>query len=805
MIDETSFFPSKKQMLVTWTQKPIQVTTNHFNFVFEETQKFNEWHLTFIEHEDFESYLSDPKSVQEAIPADSRGLIMEVKKSNGKELRETLGSNFISGLTLFTVSVENLDSDVYCFKAHPEFVMICKRVHKDIDFVGINNMANEDCRRQLLRFLNANLKRILRQKNYIEWGRNKKYYNMTKKINIDEHNLMIFSGFKTSIDIYEEGIKLLVDCSSRIVRFNNVWEDFLKSNIKSSDHEKICDFFIGMSCMANYGNQRVYRIDDIEFTLTPTSPFPDKKFSTYEDYFVSKYGVGKLRYPAQFLLVHRNRILEFSKGGDKEIRYENVYLVPELMLPCGLTDAMRENFTLMKDLSKYTLKAPQQRFGEIGAMIDSINDFEEKEKIEEAAKRSFKFKVNSKSNTVTGYTLNYPILTNGQTKFTPNKDRIDIKRLADKKNIDNWVFFYDFKNERDLDVVLDNMYESSKRYSLNYKDPNCTLLIPRNPTAETLDQLIRKNKKAGSPTLIFFFVSRSTARFLYKKAKAYFHSKGIASQFFVSFNPKKDVNSLTKYGNILLQMVNKLGGTLWEVECDKKDMIIAGADVYHGAHQNSVISLVSQMGHNFTTFYSLTSKQKKGVQIMNGVYKMVIDAVKYYIQKYGKPPKEFLFFRHGVGEGQYDDVIEFEVNRILETFAVNYKTDAPKLTFVIVNKRVDDRFAVQTKDGLKNPQGGLVVIDDVVKRDRANFFLIAQNVTQGTANPTHYEVLFTSGGLKFEEVVELAYSFTYGYANWMGAVKVPAPVQYAHKLSNLIGIAENDDIEDHLKEVLYYL
>ena len=797
IITESSFFPTKKQMLGVWNKKPIQVKTNHFNFVFEETQRFNEWHIKFIEQTDIEAYLTDPKSVQEAIPPDSRALIMEVKMANGKEIRQTLGSNFISGLTLFTIASQPLEKEEYHFKNHPSYIMICKRVHENIDFVGINNMANEDCRRQLLRFLNSNLKRTLRKQNYIEWGRNKKYYNIDEKVNVHQHNLNIFSGFKTSVDIYEEGIKLLVDCSSRIVRLNNMWEEFLKEDINRSNHEKIADFFIGRSCMANYGNNKIYRIDDIEFKMTPLETFPDKKFSTYEDYYVTKYKVPKLRYPDQFMLVHKNKIIELKKGGEKEIRYEKIHVVPELMLPCGLTNAMRENFTVMKDISKHTLKAPAQRFEEITSMIDSVNKVNKEEE--------FQFKVNAKNNTVTGYTLNYPTLKTGDVEFTPNRDRIDIKRLADKKNIDNWVFFYDFKNERDVDIVLDNFYKASKRYSLDYKDPNSTILIPRNATPESLHQMIKKNKKYSTPDLVFFFISRSTARFIYKKIKAYFNSKGIASQCFVSFHPKKDANSLTKYNNILLQMVNKLGGTLWDVMYEKKETVIAGADVYHGHNQNSVISLVSQMGTNFRNFLSLTSKQKRGVQIMNGVYKMVIEAVKYYIQRYHKPPKNFIFFRHGIGEGQYDDVIEFEINRILETFNINYKDEAPKLTFVVVNKRVDDRFAVDTKEGLKNPRGGLVVIDNVVKKDQANFFLVAQNVTQGTANPTHYEILYTGGGIKFEEVVDIAYSFTYGYANWMGAVKVPAPVQYANKLSNLIGISENDDIEEHLKEVLYYL
>jgi PAZ domain. len=38
-----------------------------------------------------------------------------------------------------------------------------------------------------------------------------------------------------------------------------------------------------------------------------------------------------------------------------------IYLVPELCRMTGLTDSMRTNFPLMKDLAKYTRLGPSQR------------------------------------------------------------------------------------------------------------------------------------------------------------------------------------------------------------------------------------------------------------------------------------------------------------------------------------------------------------------------------------------------------------------------------------------------------------
>lgn len=63
------------------------------------------------------------------------------------------------------------------------------------------------------------------------------------------------------------------------------------------------------------------------------------------------------------MLVTRTKAREQRAGGS-----ELVYLVPELCRMTGLTDAMRANFYLMKDLADHTRVGPQSR-------IERLNTF----------------------------------------------------------------------------------------------------------------------------------------------------------------------------------------------------------------------------------------------------------------------------------------------------------------------------------------------------------------------------------------------------------------------------------------------
>ena len=57
---------------------------------------------------------------------------------------------------------------------------------------------------------------------------------------------------------------------------------------------------------------------------------------------------------------------------------------------------------------------------------------------------------------------------------------------------------------------------------------------------------------------------------------------------------------------------------------------------------------------------------------------------------------------------------------------------------------------------------------------------------QGTVNPTSYNVIKDTSGLKPKHIQQLTYKLTHLYYNWPGTVRVPAPCQYAHKLAFLV-------------------
>jgi aubergine-like protein len=84
----------------------------------------------------------------------------------------------------------------------------------------------------------------------------------------------------------------------------------------------------------------------------------------------------------------------------------------------------------------------------------------------------------------------------------------------------------------------------------------------------------------------------------------------------------------------------------------------------------------------------------------------------------------------------------------------------------VVKKRGNARFFQQTNQGITNPEYGTVVDNTVTRAEWYDFYLISQSTTQGTVNPTHYNVIHDTSGLLPEHLQKLSHKLTHMYYNW---------------------------------------
>lgn len=79
-----------------------------------------------------------------------------------------------------------------------------------------------------------------------------------------------------------------------------------------------------------------------------------------------------------------------------------------------------------------------------------------------------------------------------------------------------------------------------------------------------------------------------------------------------------------------------------------------------------------------------------------------------------------------------------------------------------------------------------------------DFFLVSAAAKQGSAQPTHYKVLYSEIEVDPDQIYQLTYRLCYLYFHTNAGIKIPAPVQYASRLSKLIVEKANKDTKGPL-------
>lgn len=146
-------------------------------------------------------------------------------------------------------------------------------------------------------------------------------------------------------------------------------------------------------------------------------------------------------------------------------------------------------------------------------------------------------------------------------------------------------------------------------------------------------------------------------------------------------------------------------------------------------------------------------------------------------------PHRILFYRDGVSEGQFAQVLQCELSALKAACREIDPNYAPTITFILVQKRHHTRFFVaQQQDGDRsgNIPAGTVVDTTVCHPNQFDFFLCSHGGIQGTSRPTHYHVVYDDHHFNADELQNLSYQLCYTFARCTRSVSVVTPAYYAH-------------------------
>ncbi|KAA3674012.1 eukaryotic translation initiation factor 2C, partial [Paragonimus westermani] len=267
---------------------------------------------------------------------------------------------------------------------------------------------------------------------------------------------------------------------------------------------------------------------------------------------------------------------------------------------------------------------------------------------------------------------------------------------------------------------------------------------------------------------------------------------GLATQCVQSKNVNK--TSPQTLSNLCLKINVKLGGINSIIVPSvrpavfREPVIFLGADVTHppagDKTKPSIAAVVASMDAHPSRYSATVRVQSHRQEIIQDLYPMVRDLLLQFYRSTRFKPTRIIYYRDGVSEGQFLNVLNHELRAIREACVKLELGYQPGITFIVVQKRHHTRlFCADKKDQMGksgNIPAGTTVDQVITHPTEFDFYLCSHAGIQGTSRPSHYHVLWDDNRFTADDVQNLTYQLCHTYVRCTRSVSIPAPAYYAH-------------------------
>ncbi|KAK6191826.1 hypothetical protein SNE40_003418 [Patella caerulea] len=470
---------------------------------------------------------------------------------------------------------------------------------------------------QFLQVVNIIFRRLLSAIEMKEIGRH--YFNPKLAVDIPQHKLSVMPGFATSILQYENEILLGADIAHKILRTDSVldimYSIYDDQRGQGSFYDRAFKALVGSIVLTRYNN-KTYRVDDIDWEKRPSHKFKlhNGDEISYVDYYKKNYEktVTDMEQP---LLVSKPKKKDIRRG-----QTENIYLLPELCTLTGLSDDVRADFQVMKDVATHTRIAPE---GRCKRLIDFINIMNRNPKVQ-SEMGGWGLKFAPQLLNLTGRVLPQEKIKQLDAELQYRQEECDWSRdMRGKKllcavNLNNWVAM---STKRDSGAAYD-LVQTLNRVGgpMGMRIDQPTMCELQNDRNETYLATLKQNLTPSTQMVLVVVPNNKKDRYdAIKKFTCVEHA--VPSQVVVARTLSKKQMLMSVATKIAIQINCKLGGEVWAVEVPLTKVMVIGIDTYHDSSSKgkSVGGVIASLNNNLTRFYSTVTHQTEHQELIDGL------------------------------------------------------------------------------------------------------------------------------------------------------------------------------------------
>ena len=642
--------------------------------------------------------------------------------------------------------------------------------------------------------------------------------NVVRYLPRDTKKFKLYPGYLKNIVIYDNICYLNVNLKNRIVSRRSILEminEFSHNGVINNEYKKYLQKHLeGKSFKGNFSKKN-YKIYQLNFDRNPQNTqinYDGRTVNLIQYYKTAHHLTEQIVINQPIIVVKRNIKSEYAQ-----------YFVPQLSYLCAIPEWMMQDGNFSKELTQLTKFSPKERIEKINNFLDllhctlhkTITVEENGQQIqrnlpssEELFSNKYGLKIDLPNEKLEGIYINTPeFLVDGTNTI---KNLKSLTKIRDSIPMNRYLLIYSERNRKLAYIVTENLQKAGVKLNIN-------ICIPDDDDCIEIDEKNSKNIETWISSAEKYYKDYDFVLFLIDNNKESFYSQlkinslcevGYISQVIrLDKLKKKNLNNLSIYSKILLQLNSKLGGLTYTINFKKENKsnktIVIGVDSSHiQGHRTGVAMVASDnFGFNYCSEYIIEEENVENIQFK--IASFLNNVIFKYKEKKKDLPNQIIIYRQGVSKEQ-KQILKNEINQIDDFLNGRKKEYFPLKNkipyyYILVNKKTSWKFFEVEKKEYYNPNEGLLIYDEITNPDIFEFYIQPQFVQSGSATPTCFHVAY--GNLNQPEfIMKYTYDLCYLYPNWTGAVRVPHVLKAAEKLSIMTAKYTNQELIENVND-----
>lgn len=622
----------------------------------------------------------------------------------------------------------------------------------------------------------------------------------------------VWPGFDAALGAGPAGALLNLDIASKLVTNVPVLAAVRKALAQGThDAEAALDAQLGGKVVMTRYNRLFYTVEKVCLDMSPRDSFTDERGEarTFLQYYEARYG-ARVDDPTQPLLRCVDRRRRRGRPGEPEPPARAVFLLPEFCCLTGLAEGDRANFNFMRDLDRLVKPDPAPRLGRSVELLQKLADTPAPAAfLAEWNMQIDKTPVQIDAARIDAGNLLFGDNKNVNIESCQNLDRDTQQKAFVNKSFQELIIFYPSEHLNEFKSFFDLTKTIFQQFAIPCEKLR-QVEVQNMRNFGNVKSLIEANLKPGVTACIWILPGPKKAGVQYDNIKRLLVNHiPVPSQMIIARTIGANKNLRSIITKLYVQLCAKIGGVPWAINqlpFAESPTMVVGVDVCANKVGSAIksFSLVATMNNTYTTYWSASGFDSPQTPLATFLAAKFHDAVAEFERINKIAPFNIIIFRDDVSRGQRNETRSTEIGAIRaalakaydETFAKKY--DMASIVFVTVSKSCSAKFFYSPSGNpdpkaVQNPLQGTYVCKTVCE-DENDFYVVPQKTLRGLSSPVNFYLLENDlTAVKNRSVQEvrdlvakLAYKLSFLYYNTSGAIKSPAPLHYAQKLSTMV-------------------